>query len=124
MLNENKNLIIIGVISYLYNILIYRYIIDLLGEFIYNYLMINILILYIYDNFKTRIGGGDNEIIHINDNYMSIIMNQLTYIIKQNDDIKRLCNKDIRKYKGHNSFINNSFMDIYEINKDINEYKK
>ena len=67
MLNENKNLIIIGVISYLYNILIYRYIIDLLGEFIYNYLMINILILYIYDNFKTRI-GGDNEIIHINDN--------------------------------------------------------
>lgn len=59
MLNENKNLIIIGVISYLYNILIYRYIIDLLGEFIYNYLMINILILYIYDNFKTRIGGGE-----------------------------------------------------------------
>ena len=62
-------------------------------------------------------GGGNNEIIHINDNYMSIIMNQLTYIIKQNDDIKRLCNKDIRKYKGHNSFINNSFMDIYEINR-------
>ena len=44
-------------------------------------------------------------------------MNQLTYIIKQNDDIKRLCNKDIRKYKGHNSFINNSFMDIYETNR-------
>ena len=60
--------------------------------------------------------NNNDKTEHINDNNMSIIMNQLSYIIKQNNDIKNI--HSIRnRYKRHSSFINNSFTDIYEYKK-------
>ncbi len=77
--------------------------------------IISIILIYFYEKNKTIIRGGEKEnekIKHIDDNNMSIIMNQLSYIIKQNNDIKNMYTKN--RYKDRDLFINKSYSDIYE----------
>jgi hypothetical protein len=45
-------------------------------------------------------------------------MNQLSYIIKQNNDIKHMHSRN--RYKNRSLFMNNSFSDIYEYKKNDN----
>jgi len=48
-------------------------------------------------------------------------MNQMTYIIKQNNDIKTIQTTRKNKYKYHNSFLNKSCNDLHNMDELKND---
>ena len=127
MIKEIILLSIIGLITYLYNKLIYGYVLMIFGEWIYNNIIIYMIILIQIDNislYNELKNGGINtndNIEKIHDKYMKILMNQMTYIIKQNNDIKTIQTTKKNKYKYHNSFINKSCNDLHNMDELKND---
>ena len=96
MIIEITFLSCIGIISIIYNNYILSYIIWIIGEKIYNYIIIFIIILVQIDNISLynelilnkKNNNDKNDKNDNNDKYMRILINQMSYIIKQNNDIK------------------------------------
>ncbi len=116
MIKEITFLSIIGLMSFIYNLFIYRYMIMMIGENIYNHIIIFIIIIVQIDNISLyndlKNNNNDKTNDKTNDKYMRIIMNQMTYIIRQNNEYKKMYEVNKNKYKSHKSFTNKSCNDL------------
>jgi len=116
---------IIGLMSYIYNLFIYKYVIMMMGEYVYNQMIIFIILLVkidnisLYNELMINKDINKNNIDKINDKYMRIMMNQMTYIIRQNNDFMKIYDNKLKtKYKNHKSFTNKSCNDLHNIKND------
>jgi len=88
-------LLFIGYISYLYNLIIYPYVILIIPIDIYNICLIFIIILVQLDNFnlfyelKNNNNNKNDELINFEDKYIKIIKAQMSYIIEKQNDLNR-----------------------------------
>lgn len=87
-------LTLVGSISYLYNILLYPYIISLISIDIYNTIIISIIILVQLDNFNLFYELKNYKPDDINSNmeekYIKIITTQLGYIIEKQNELNKI----------------------------------
>lgn len=93
MLSEVFLLALIGIISYLYNLIIYPYILLLMSTNLYNNIIIYILIILQIDNFSlyyelnTYIKEDNDKMDEL---YKRIISQQLAYICKKQKEINNM----------------------------------
>jgi len=102
-----KEIILLSIIygfSGLYNQYIYPIFILWIDEYYYNNIIISLLILLQIDNFRLFNDLKKND---IEDKYMKIILNQITYINQKEKEI------EIEKKKFKNNRNHRSFSDIY-----------
>jgi len=96
-------LLLIYIISCLYNKFIYHYIILLISIKTYNNLLIFLIILIQLDNFSLLFELENKKIEETNiiqDKYIKIISNQLSYICKKQEELNNLTLKQkIEKQK-------------------------
>jgi hypothetical protein len=107
MLNKVLYIILIGLISHIYNIIIYPNIILIIDPLIYNDMIMFLLMIIqidsiiIYNDYKKNDKNLDIDI------YMKIISSQLSIIINNQEEIK--------KSKIINKKITRSYNDIYRL---------
>jgi hypothetical protein len=88
-------LALIGLVSYLYNLIIYPYILLFINSSLYNNITIYIIILLQIDNFSlyheliTYIREDNNK---MDERYKKIISQQLAYICKKQSEINNINN--------------------------------
>ena len=93
MISEAFLLALIGLVSYLYNLLIYPYIILLISVNIYNNILIYILIILQIDNFSllhelNAYKKEDND--KMDERYIRIISGQIAYICNKQNEINKM----------------------------------
>ena len=104
MISELSLIILLGIISYLYNILIYPYVVLLISLNLYNTILIFMVLIVQLDNFSlfTEINKLKTENNNINnimeDKYVKIISNQLAFICKKQEEINTMTNKKKKRH--------------------------
>jgi len=102
MLSEAFLLALIGLLSYLYNLIIYPYILLLISINLYNNIIIYLIIILQIDNFSlyhelnTYI-KEDND--RMDERYKRIISQQLAYICKKQQEINNMNNIENKKLR-------------------------
>ena len=77
-------------------------------------IMIQIDNIILYNDYIKTKDNMDNRDIY-NDKYMRLLMNQMTYIIKQNNDMKKIYEINNNKFRQHKSLTSKSFNDLCKI---------
>jgi len=89
-------LLFIGYISYLYNLIIYPYVILIIPIDIYNICIVFIIIIVQLDNFnlfyELKNNNKNDELIKFENKYRKIITTQMGYIIEKQNELNRLNN--------------------------------
>ena len=93
MYSELFLLSLVAMVSYLYNLFIYPYILLYISSSLYNNILINVIILLQIDNFSllnelnTYIKENSNK---MDERYIRIITSQFAYICKKQKEIENL----------------------------------
>jgi len=119
MIKELTLLSSIGIISYIYNCIIYPYIVLLIDYRLYNIIIPYMIIIIQLDNFTLlkdlqKKKEEDREQEKMDERYLKIISNQLLYICKKQDEIIKniIIEEKKNKHKMLVNKINRSYNDL------------